>query len=48
MIAVKYQGFLTVQFEIGNFCFLFKEFVPELNYLGEDNYEILLDLSALR
>jgi hypothetical protein len=26
----------------------FKEFVPESNYLGEDNYEILLDLPTLR
>ncbi|MEB3120409.1 MAG: hypothetical protein VKL41_04205 [Snowella sp.] len=48
MIAVKYQGFLTVQFEVGDFCFLFKEFVPELNYLRGDNYEILLNLRALR
>ena len=48
MIAVKYQGFLTVQFEVGDFGFLFKEFVPELNYFQEDNYEILFDLPALR
>ena len=43
-----FRVLFSKSFEVGDFCFLFKEFVPELNYLQTDNYEILLNLRALR